>query len=688
MSYNLRKQFDTALATTFLNDIQYQRNNYYYFLGKLEPWGADDRPLDVVQDESYAEDVLIRNNAAYFKKITPNDVTLVCPRYNWTSGTVYAQWDDTQDMEAQAFYVITDENQVYKCLNNSNGAVSTVKPRFKPLAAFKTSDGYTWKYMYSVPSFKQARFTSLSYIPVQKALTESFYDQGSVESVSITSAGSGYTDAQQTYIVVSGSTSGSGAAAIFNRNASGAITFVNITSAGSGYTAGVKVRVVSATGQGAVLQPVIVAGAVTGVTVVNGGFGYLATDTIQFSVGGAILVPKISRVTGEFIDVIVVDGGIGYTSAPTLTIGLNTPANVDGKYGNNTTALLEAIIDQGSIQAVLIRDPGVNYPAATDTSITIQGDGIGLQLSPVVYAGEIVDVIVENPGYGYTNLILTVNGSGAGSVLRPIISSTDITSDQTIIEQVSIDGAIYAVVMTETGTGYTNTTQVTITGDGDGATAHAIVVDGAIQQVVMDSWGSGYSYATVSFADVNRDNTFNEFINASAYVTLPPANGHGFDAVKELFGRTVAISSSIKTDPLLSRYHQDYRQFGIISHPRNIISNKTSSIDFDFNAYQVTFNSTTNLVIDEVLKLNGELRYRVVFVDGTSVFLQPLHRSTVDPVGTFTAEVDSNRSYISSITLKKPVINKHTGSLLYISNEQPFEFSDTQSLQIKTYIRF
>lgn len=687
MSYNLRKQFDTALASTFLDDIQYQKSNYYYFLGKLEPWGDDDRPIDVVQNQTYADDTLIRNNAAYFKKITPNDVTLVCPRYNWTSGTVYAQWDDTQDMETKVFYVITDEDQVYKCLNNNAGAASTVKPTFRPIGAFKTSDGYTWKYMYTVPSFKKSRFTSLGYIPVQKALSDSFYNQGSVESVSITSAGSGYTSAQETYISISGTTTGSGAAATFTRNASGAITFVTITSSGSGYTAGVKITVNSSTGQGAVLTPVIVAGAVTGVTIVNGGFGYQAADTLQFSVGGASLLPVVSRVTGEIVNVLVIDGGIGYTTAPTLTVGVNIPATVDGKYGNNTTAILEAVIDKGSIQRVLIRDPGVNYPTSTDTTITIQGDGVGLQLSPVVYNGELVDVIVENPGYGYTNLILTVNGSGTGAVLRPIISSPDITSDQTIIEQTTVSGAIYAVVMTETGSGYTNTCQVSISGDGTGATATATVSNGAIQKVVMTSWGSGYTYATISFSDVNRNNSFGDFIDATAYAIMPPMNGHGYDAVKELYGKTVAISSSIRTDPLLTRYQQDYRQFGIIARPKNIISNKTSTVDFDFNAYQVTFNNVTNLVVDEVL-MNNNMKYRVVFIDGLEVFLQPLHSKIVDPSGTFVAASNPNRSYSMSVISKRPVINKHTGSLLYISNEQPFEFSDTQSLLIKTYIRF
>lgn len=690
MSYTLRNQFSTALATTFLNDIQYQRNNYYYFLGKLEPWALDDRPPATVQELSEAEDVAIRNNAAYFKKITPNDVSLVCSRYDWTSGTVYAQWDDTLDMSDSAFYVLTDENRVYKCLNNSAGAASTVKPTTRALQAFKTADGYTWKYMYTIPSFKRTRFVSVTQMPVQRAMSESFYSQGSIESVSVLERGSGYTDTQQTTIAISGSTTGSGATATFTIDISGAITSVTVTNGGSGYIAGVRISISSATGQDAVLTANVTADAVTSVTIVNPGVGYSATlDSIVFSVGGGSLIPIVSRSTGSIVDVRIVDPGYGYNSSPTLTLNTSVPApDATGLYSGNTTALLEAIVDGGSIQRVLIRDPGVNYPSDISTQIIVSGDGFGLDVSPVVVDGEIIDVIVETGGYGYTFANLTVDGAGSGASLRAILGNSDVSSDQSVVEQLAVDGAIYAVVVTEAGTGYTSTTTVTIDGDGSGATAHAVISNGAVTKVVVDSWGSGYTFATVTFSDVNRNNQYNTYTDAAAYVTLPPVGGHGFDAVKELFGRTVLVSSSIRSDPMITQYEQDYRQFGIISQPRNLISNKVSTIDFDFNVYQTSFSNVIGIVIDEVLVSSIDQRYRVVFVSGNDVYLQPLQRSLIEPSGVLYAETNINRTYSIDVIVSKPIINKYSGNLLYTSNEQPFEFSDTQSLLVKTYLRF
>lgn len=690
MSYTLRNQFSTALATTFLNDIQYQRNNYYYFLGKLEPWALDDRPPATVQELSEAEDVAIRNNAAYFKKITPNDVSLVCSRYDWTSGTIYAQWDDTLDMSDSAFYVLTDENRVYKCLNNGAGAASTVKPTTRALQAFKTADGYTWKYMYTIPSFKRTRFVSVTQMPVQRAMSESFYSQGSIESVSVLERGSGYTDTQQTTIAISGSTTGSGATATFTVDISGAITSVTVTNGGSGYIAGVRISISSATGQDAVLTANVTADVVTSVTIVNPGVGYSATlDSIVFSVGGGSLIPIVSRSTGSIVDVRIVDPGYGYNSSPTLTLNTSVPApDATGLYSGNATALLEAIVDGGSIQRVLIRDPGVNYPSDISTQIIVSGDGFGLDVSPVVVDGEIIDVIVESGGYGYTFANLTVDGAGSGASLRAILGNSDVSSDQSVVEQLAVDGAIYAVVVTEAGTGYTSTTTVTIDGDGSGATAHAVISNGAVTKVVVDSWGSGYTFATVTFSDVNRNNQYNTYTDAEAYVTLPPVGGHGFDAVKELFGRTVLVSSSIRSDPMITQYEQDYRQFGIISQPRNLISNKVSTIDFDFNVYQTSFSNVIGIVIDEVLVSSIDQRYRVVFVSGNDVYLQPLQRSLIEPSGVLYAETNINRTYSIDVIVSKPIINKYSGNLLYTSNEQPFEFSDTQSLLVKTYLRF
>jgi hypothetical protein len=70
---------------------------------------------------------------------------------------------------------------------------------------------------------------------------------------------------------------------------------------------------------------------------------------------------------------------------------------------------------------VTISDPGINYPFDTGTTITVQGDGSGAIFSPVIDGGRIIDVVVENPGTGYTTIILTPVGSGIGAKISGIV---------------------------------------------------------------------------------------------------------------------------------------------------------------------------------------------------------------------------------------------------------------------------
>jgi hypothetical protein len=107
---------------------------------------------------------------------------------------------------------------------------------------------------------------------------------------------------------------------------------------------------------------------------------------VKFNVGGAILIPQVSSTTGSISGVSIIEPGAGYATmsvSVTYTPGsaLVTPS---GKYTGNATALVEAILDRGIVQQVLVRDPGVNYPVDTTTRITIQGDGENAEFTPVV----------------------------------------------------------------------------------------------------------------------------------------------------------------------------------------------------------------------------------------------------------------------------------------------------------------
>lgn len=685
----IRRGFHTDVAGFFANEIRYQRSNYYYFLGKVEPWNAGDVAPATSTLDSALEDDLIRSNALFLKKISPNDISLVTTRHDWATGVRFAKWDHTKDMSAANFYCVTNEYNVYKCLDNAGGSVSTVKPTGTSFFVFRTADGFLWKYMYSIPAFKRSRFISQNYIPVQKSLTDSFYNKGSVDEVVVTARGSGYTDAQRTTIVVTGTTTGSGATGNLITGTAGKIVGVTITSGGSGYTAGVNLVFAPGTGAGAVVNATIVNGIVTGVTIVDAGIGYVNDSPVTFQVGGAVLVPVVSRETGSIHSVKIIKPGTGYVAAPTLVV-FDVDGYGTGKYGR-PKALVAAVLHNGKIVEVTVSDPGINYPSSLDTTITVTGNGTGAVFSPVIHDSSVVDVVIENPGVGYTSISLSISGSGTGATIKPIVSASDFISDQSIVEQTATRGAIYAVEVSNPGTDYyAATTTVSIVGDGTGCIATPVVVGGKIIRVIVSGYGTNYSYARVVFTDTQRNTTTNS-INAVAYVILPPSGGHGVDAVSELFGSTVAINSSLRQEPFLNNIMQDYRQFGLIRNPTNIVTGKSLDADSYLITYTIVLDTIEGLSQDDVLTFDN-VKFRVITIgNNNTVVVQQLGSIMSNPIGTMMADSvvgDVPRTYQSSSVLSYPVANKYTGSLLYVSNEPPFSFTENQGITIKTYLTF
>jgi hypothetical protein len=213
----------------------------YLFIGKNTAFPDDNAPPTPVNSTANVEYTPWRDMYAA-KRITTADVTHAIPRYDWTSGTVYTYYDDTDTnlIESDSFFVITEDYNVYKCLWNASGAASTTKPTGVSSTPFTTADGYIWKYMYTVTTAKALKFLTNDYIPVQVLDGDDGTDQWDVQSaavdggvhvVKVTSGGSGYGSAPAVTIT------GDGTGATANSTISaGAVTAVTITNVGSGYT--------------------------------------------------------------------------------------------------------------------------------------------------------------------------------------------------------------------------------------------------------------------------------------------------------------------------------------------------------------------------------------------------------------------------------------------------------------------
>jgi len=707
----VRSDFFNILVNQTYEDIFFEKSNYYFFLGKINPWGDEDEPEFDAFPRTSEYDRRIRDNILYLDRIRPTNASIVTRRIDWESGKVFDFWDHTLNMEKKPFYCVTSDFGVYKCLYNGGGVPSLVEPGIRSTQPFRTSDGYLWKYMYTIAPVKATKFLYDKSMPVQKALTDTFYNNGAIEEVNIVSGGSGYTTNQLTTIDISDTTTGFGAEGkIVSVGVNGEITDVSIIpdsvdlndldsdseliqsdgiieSTGQNYFAGTRVNILSETGIGAVIEPIIIEGRITGFDIVDPGAGYNSTDELSIVVGGGEIIPVVSQDNGSIIDLVISDPGIGYSDDPILTV---LPINSGSGIYGNTSAVLKAQVFEGSIVNATIEDPGVNYPIDNETTITVSGDGSGASFVPIVDpdTGEIIKVIVDSPGSGYTYAVLGVDGSGSGANIESLIEGSDISGYQSIIEQTSVEGAIYAIKLTNQGTGYSDDTVITIEGDGEGAVAEPIIERGVIKEIIMTKYGNGYSYANVTINDPGRIPDANtDIISAEAYAILPPINGHGFDAVTELFGRTLAIYSVVRYDTLLDLIDQDYRQYGIIQNPRTLSGNRKLVERSLLTDFELSFSNTDGIKVDEIL-INNNVQYRVISVNGTLVKLQQLSSSYKIPSLVFSRKDDPSQTYNLTNVLSTPIVNKYSGNLLYTTNRGLFEPSDDLSFTVRSFLEF
>src|SRR6056300_6514 len=125
------KDLSITSAEAFLESVTTDTvtsDTYYVVLGNVYPYPNEPTPVIPEDNEQFLHYEAHRQFIGG-KRIDANDVSHVIPRYNWTSGTVYSMYRDTDiDMYDRPFYVVTNEYNVYKCLYNNKGASSTIKP--------------------------------------------------------------------------------------------------------------------------------------------------------------------------------------------------------------------------------------------------------------------------------------------------------------------------------------------------------------------------------------------------------------------------------------------------------------------------------------------------------------------------------------------------------------------------------
>ena len=216
--------FRTYNADNFIDS--FASNKMYLMIGKADSWSGaslgqytETSPSDTAiptQIDTTVATFIHHNDMIAAKLISQSDVSHVVKRVDWTSGTVYTEYDHNQDDQIdQTFFVMTDQFNVYKCISNYGGAASTVKPTGQSTSISETSDNYRWKFMYEVQQADVLKYVTTDWIPVKYLSSDDGNLQwdvqqaavdGALEHIDVTAGGTGYVNTN-TGTAQSGSTS-------------------------------------------------------------------------------------------------------------------------------------------------------------------------------------------------------------------------------------------------------------------------------------------------------------------------------------------------------------------------------------------------------------------------------------------------------------------------------------------------
>jgi hypothetical protein len=377
-------------------------DKYYLFIGRTEAWSDDDNPP--LPEDSVQQEIDARYNMLSLKLITAPKISHVIPRYNWTSGQTYSEFDDQDDaLTTKRFYVYTEDDlSVYKCIKAGSGA-SVVKPTGTDLTIGEVlSDGYQWKYMFTLTGSAIGTFTTSQFIPVKTLATDDLTYQWDVQQAAI----------------------------------SGAIWRIKVTNGGTGYQSKPTVTI-EGNGTGCIVQ----------------------ADDITLS-GGVItqILVKAANVGQDYSQAKVVFTGGGPTSAavarPIITPngghGSDPIQELGGYYSMITSTLSgdegtgDFIVDNGFRQIGILRNPidtitdeigeSTTYLACTKLEFS---DLIGGEFAvgdTVIGATSGAEAIIDSVGTGF---LLVHQNIGTGFTTFDVAESIEVDSVSATLDTIT-----------------------------------------------------------------------------------------------------------------------------------------------------------------------------------------------------------------------------------------------------------
>jgi hypothetical protein len=250
---------------------------------------------------------------------------------------------------------------------------------------------------------------------------------GQVQSLSMVAYGQNYTTVPTVTISGGGGAGAEGNATLRN----GAITRVSLTNGGKNYDQNLELNITSSSdfnGTGLVLDPVLRNGVITNIPVLSKGLGYKSSDLVGiFDLQNAVRAGYGGRASlevdenGSITSINILDGGQNYNLTYLRVVVTGSGYGFEADLPNVT-------LEDGVINKIIITDPGSGY--SVDHNYSIQavtgtdGNGTGLlaSISGTDIKDGVVTVSLTDSGQGYIyepSVILT--GGSSTSFASPFV---------------------------------------------------------------------------------------------------------------------------------------------------------------------------------------------------------------------------------------------------------------------------
>lgn len=433
---NAKQLVDTIIGNVveLTNDSNVYRDKaYYLFIGRPQPWADDNVPdlaTDTLEDEYNAW-----YNMTALKRLTAQNVRLAFKRINWTSGTVYDEYDDAVDLSTKNFYVMTSQFNVYKCISNNGGVASTDRPT-QLSGIEETTDGYKWKFMFTISQSDINTFSTPEYLPIAYDSTViSNAVIGSIEHIKVETSGSGYTPNATLPVYVYGdgnerqSETAKGTITI---DGLGRVTSIAVDPLNNG--AGYSFPVVG--------QIPVLLRQVTSTGTRESAFGLAMTDESGSIISVSVTLPGTEYVSGQQVDIIQ-----SSCSAVAFTNSLGEISTAKVTVSGQNFRKASAIVVASATTAATVRpiiSPFRGHGASPDRELLAKYVLLNITLSANEGAGDFTVAndyrqigLVEDPySYGTTD-IATATTLNAKRTLNVTVTSGSFTTDEKIYGQTS-----------------------------------------------------------------------------------------------------------------------------------------------------------------------------------------------------------------------------------------------------------